>query len=83
MTTNEKLHQNTDATVYINNVFGKNINARIGPVFDGNMRAIFAQGGKGGSFFKIGRVNIDTGEVEKMGEENYLDTLKVLKALAL
>lgn len=78
---NDKLNQNTNTRIYVNNVFGKNVNAYIGPVFDGNMRAVFAQGSKGGSFYKVGRVNIETGEIEKMGEQNYQDTLKILAAL--
>jgi hypothetical protein len=74
----EKLQQNQTTRIYINNVFGKNVNAYIGPVFDGNTRAIFAQGAKGGSFWKVGRINIETCEIEKMGEENYAASKKII-----
>lgn len=82
MTKTERLNsENTTGRIYINNLFGKNINAYVGPLFDGNMRALFSQVEKNGKFFKVGRVNTETLEIEKFNDDDYRDSIKIVEAL--
>jgi len=81
MNTIEKLNENQSRPVYIKNVFGKNINGMLGAVVRGNMRGIFGQASKNGSYFQVGSVNINTGEIEKMSDENYRDAQKIIEML--
>lgn len=77
---NEQIKLNPTNQQYINNVFGKNINARLGPIND-NVRAIFAQGSAKGSFFKIGYVNVETLECTSGNENDLADCKKVVAAI--
>lgn len=78
---NEKLSENTNTRIYINNCFGKNVNAYIGPLHDGNIRTIFGQGGARGGFYKLGQINIETGEIFGTGEQNVADANTVISKL--
>ena len=77
---NEKLNDNQNERIYVKNIFGKNVNAYVGPVYE-NKRSIFCQAKANGNFWKTGTIDIVTGEVSRDGEENYAQTVKVLEAL--
>ena len=77
---NEQIKINPTNQQYVNNVFGKNINARFGPIND-NVRAIFAQGSPKSSFFKIGYVNVETLECTSGNDSDLADCETVVAAV--
>lgn len=79
---NEKLNANPTSRIFVNNVFGKNIGAYLGPIFDSNKRAIFAQARPGGQFYKVGVIDINSQILDNSyGDDNYRDAQKVIGAL--
>lgn len=75
------LTEQQNQRVYINNVFGKQINAMVGPTSSNGTRYLFAQAKKGGQYFEVGCADLNGQLVSNMGEDNNADAQKILDAI--
>ena len=78
---NAKLNQDPTGRIYVNHVFGKNVNGMIGPVYRETKRCIFAQAKAGSKFWEVGEIDIVTGEITAQGADNLADAQKVINSL--